>query len=283
MHMNTSTTWASYLGYRRPKHRRPSLRVILLLMMRMRKVAVALLLSLQISILTGCGINACHQKTLIDYSSGFTSSGLALNGNAALNANILQLTDGGRNEKSSSWYSHQVPVTSFTTDFSFQQSDAVADGFTFTIQNIGLNALGALGRDLGYGGIGKSVAIKFDIHNNAGEGDNSIGIYSDGASPILPAVDLTGTGIDLHAGHVMKAQIAYENSTLTLSITDSVTGASTMNKFSVDIPTVIGSPIAYVGFTAGTGSLTSTQNILSWNYSYVNEGSMDFCELSPAL
>ena len=50
---------------------------------------------------------------------------------------------------------------------------------TFTIQNTGLTALGPAGGGLGYGpdppggaaGIGKSVAIKFDLYDNDGEGD----------------------------------------------------------------------------------------------------------------
>ena len=75
-----------------------------------------------------------------------------------------------------------VNVQNFTTDFSFQETAANADGFTFAIQNAGANALGATGGALGYAGIGSSVAVKFDLYNNAGEGADSTGFYVEGMS-----------------------------------------------------------------------------------------------------
>ena len=76
------------------------------------------------------------------------------------------------------------------------------------IQNAGLAALGPAGGGLGYGPdnisnptyssnapIAKSVAIKFDMVNNAGEGTNSTGSYTDGSSPTVPAV-APGNGVN---------------------------------------------------------------------------------------
>ena len=51
---------------------------------------------------------------------------------------------------------------------------------TFTIQNVGPTALGGPGAGLGYVTIQKSVAIKFDLYNNAGEGPDSTGLISMG-------------------------------------------------------------------------------------------------------
>jgi len=36
-------------------------------------------------------------------------------------------------------------------------------------------------------GIATSVAVKFDLYDNSGEGTNSTGIYVNGASPTMPA------------------------------------------------------------------------------------------------
>jgi hypothetical protein len=47
-------------------------------------------------------------------------------------------------------------------------------------------------------GIGSSVAVKFDLYNNAGEGNNSTGLYTDGTSPTTPATTL-GSGVNLHS------------------------------------------------------------------------------------
>src|SRR5439155_21418171 len=116
------------------------------------------------------------------YSSGFTSTGLQLNGSTKLNGTALRLTDGGINEASSAFYTTPVNVQSFITKFSFQMTSATADGMTFVIQNTGSTALGYLGGGLGYGwlqpsqpSIDKSIAVKFDILNNAGEGTDSTG------------------------------------------------------------------------------------------------------------
>ncbi|HEY2118820.1 MAG TPA: hypothetical protein VGH37_06500 [Candidatus Acidoferrum sp.] len=67
--------------------------------------------------------------------------------------------------------------------------------------------------------IGKSVAVKFDLHNNAGEGNNSTGMYLNGASPTMPAVTL-GSGVNLHSGDILHAHLTYDGATLTLIITD---------------------------------------------------------------
>ena len=117
------------------------------------------------------------------YGSGFTSAGLTLNGKAAINGTRLRLTDGGSGEASSAFFNTPVNVQSFTNDFSFQLASATADGFTFTIQGNSPTALGPGGGGLGYGpshpggtpGIGKSVAVKFDLYSNAGEGSDSTG------------------------------------------------------------------------------------------------------------
>src|SRR5205823_5240685 len=47
---------------------------------------------------------------LINYGSGFTTTGLQLNGNTALNGTRLRLTDGGANEASSAFYTTPVNV-----------------------------------------------------------------------------------------------------------------------------------------------------------------------------
>ena len=80
----------------------------------------------------------------------------------------MQLTNGGVDEAGSAFFTTPMDIRSFTTDFTFQLSDATADGITFTIQDSssGTTALGAVGGSLEYGGttkISNSVAIKFDI------------------------------------------------------------------------------------------------------------------------
>src|SRR5262249_11987895 len=155
-----------------------------------------------------------------------------------------------------------------------------ADGMTFVIQSDarGTRALGPGGGGLGYGEdhpnddtdptrIRNSVAIKFDIYNNAGEGIDSTGIFTDGRSPTIRAdglppnfpdqtVDLTGSGIDWNTQHVFRVRLTYAGTTLTEVITDTTTMASrTVTYNNVNIPALVGGNLAYVGFTGGTGGL----------------------------
>jgi len=205
--------------------------------------------------------------TAINYGSGFAGAGqLVLNGSAALSGSLLQLTNGGSNQQGTAWYSTTVNVQSFSTTFSFQLLNPSADGFTFAIQNQGTSALGQFGVGLGYQQISSSVAVKFDLFNNAGEGNDSTGLYTNGAIPTMPATDLSSTGINLHSGDTMSVQLNYNGTTLTMVITDTVTQASYTTSWTINIPSTVGANTAYVGFTGGTGGQTATQNILTWTY-----------------
>jgi hypothetical protein len=216
----------------------------------------------------GYTINASSGTTYINLSrSQFTASSFYLNGGAAVTSSgMLQISDGGGGEARSAWFTTEVPVRSFITDFTFQQLNANADGMTFTIQAQGPTAVGWPGGALGYQGTNNSVAVKFDLYNNAGEGVDSTGLYTDGAAPTVPAVDLGSTGINLHSGDIMEAHMVYDGTNLTMTLTDTVTAASVVEVFPVNIPAIVGANTAYVGFTAGTGGLTATQNVLTWSY-----------------
>ena len=206
--------------------------------------------------------------TYINYpSSGFTASALSLNYGASVTGGMLQLTDGGADEERSAWFATKVPVQSFITNFTFQLLNASADGMTFTIQGDNIWALGDPGGGLSYQGIANSVAVKFDLYNNAGEGNDSTGLYTGGAAPTVPSVDLSSTGINLHNGDIMDAQLVYDGTNLTMTLTDTVTNGTVTEVFPVNIPSIVGGSTAYVGFTGSTGSLTATQNVLSWTYS----------------
>jgi Legume lectin domain/Chitobiase/beta-hexosaminidase C-terminal domain len=219
---------------------------------------------------SGTGTGGTNPPVVND-SSGFTSAaGLTFDGGATIAGTALQLTDGGNFEARSVWNTTPVNVQTFTTDFMFQITPATptaSDGFTFTIQNMGLTADGGIGGALGYQSITPSVAVKFDLFNNSGEGVNSTGFYTDGVAPTVPATDLTPSGINLHSGDIMHAHLTYDGATLTLTLTDTVTGAVFTAADAIDIPTTVGSNTAFVGFTAGTGGTVSTQSILNWTYS----------------
>jgi hypothetical protein len=201
---------------------------------------------------------------------------MQFNGHTKLNGTRLQLTDTTTtNQVASAFWTTPVNVQTFTNDFTFQQTNAKADGFTFTIQGVAATAIGPGGAGLGFGagvpggtpGIAQSVAVKFDLFSNQGEGPNSTGLYLNGVSPTIPATTFGG-GVNLHSGDVFQVHMTYDGTTLTMTITDTTTPADTFTiSWTVNIPGTVGGNTAYAGFTAGTGGLTAQQEIITWTYS----------------
>jgi hypothetical protein len=206
--------------------------------------------------------------TTINFANGFSSTaGLTLNGDAkASNDSRLQLTDGGLNEASSVFWSTPINIQAFTSKFSFQLSEAQANGFTFTIQNVGPTALGGDSAGLGYQNIGQSVAIKFNFYNYENEGSDSTGFYTDGEPPVTPTVDISPSGIQLNSDDGITATVTYDGTTLTLNLVDGVTNDTFTYSQAINIPQIVGGNTAYVGFTGGSGGLSASQKIISWTY-----------------
>ena len=172
-------------------------------------------------------------------------------------------------------------VTAFDTRFDFtipQPNPPVADGLTFVLQSSpgGASALGPNGGGLRYGpdkpykapAISNSVAIKFDLSDNAGEGVDSTGLFVNGDSPSLPAhsipaepsVDMTGSGVDLHAsGHTFQVHLTYDGTTLRQSVKDLTSGAMFTHAYAVNIPAFLGT--AEVGLLRWT--YVGTPNVIT--------------------
>jgi hypothetical protein len=204
----------------------------------------------------------------INFSQGFTNAQgpMQFNGSTDLDDFRLQLTDGGPMEAGSAFFATPVNVQSFTTDFTFQLSNPLADGITFTVQGVGPQVVGVYGKGLGFYSLKESAAIKFDLHNNAGEGQNSTGMYTNGVEPTMPAINLAPSGVNLHSGDYMNAHISYDGANLALTLTDSLTLATFTNSWQIDIPATVGRNTAYVGFTGGTGATSASQKITYWTY-----------------
>ena len=216
---------------------------------------------------------------VINLGTGFTTGAMTLNGAAKLNGTRLRVTDGGGGGAASAWYNTPVNIQKFTSNFSFQipgGTNPTADGFAFVIQGGSSSALGSPGGGLGYGpgapgwttaAIPNSVAVKFDLYNNINEGSDSTGLYVDGASPTIPAVDMTSSGVNLHTTDVFNVQISYDGTNLTMTITDATTNATFTQAWPINIPTTVGGNTALVGFTGGTGQFTAIQEIIGWTLS----------------
>jgi hypothetical protein len=239
------------------------------------------------SVLIGGGTN----PVVINESAGFANnSGLTASGSAHFVPfatgspnTVARLTDGGTGEGGNVFTNNRVGVAAFNTTFQFEIHDGTtpeADGFTFIIQGKSAKTLGPTGGGLGYGpdavggtgGIPNSIAVKFDRFSNASEGNNSTGLFVDGDSPTVPTssrdtlVPLDMNVINLHSPDVFQVNLSYDGTTLTETITDTATNKTFTHQYAVNIPALVGSNVAYVGFGGGTGGLTATQDILSWTF-----------------
>jgi glucose/arabinose dehydrogenase len=212
--------------------------------------------------------------------NNFTSSNidnLALNGDASGTGTSLRLVPDNMNSGGSAFFKQALGIgdgTSFSTEFTFQLSGTQgtngADGFVFMLQNSpnGLTSLGAVGGELGYGGIGKSIAIEFDTYQNEFDtNNNNISILRDGnvATPIITAP----AAFDLNSGNSLTAWVDYTSTTKILAVfladsnTKPATAALTTN---IDLTTVLGER-AYLGFSGATGGLRNADDLQSWTFS----------------
>src|SRR5262249_26517541 len=147
--------------------------------------------------------------TGVDFSNGFGDpTGLSFNGASArvVDPGWAQLTDGGFNEAATGFTTTRVGLRPLPTSFTDRVQPGTvprSDGMTFIIQGNSPTAIGPGGGGLAYGpdqptggpGIPNSVAVKFDLFNNAGESPhsdttdgllpNSTGLFTGGRSPTI--------------------------------------------------------------------------------------------------
>ena len=211
-------------------------------------------------------------EATVNVVGAFEGVNLTQNGSAQVAGGHLRLAD-GQHQAGSAFAAAAVDVTGFSTSFWFQigdqPNDRAGDGLTFVLQNAGPTALGKSGGGLGYEGIESSVAVKFDLVDNAGEGANSVGVFIGGVAPTTPADLLPGHGyggIPLNLGHVLRVDMTYADGLLRLELWDTVTGHGYGRSYAVDIPAAVGGPKAFAGFTAGTGELFAPIEVLKWTY-----------------
>jgi len=216
---------------------------------------------------------------------GGTGIGYTLNNNGTapptINNNVLALTTNVGNIANSVWRNAPVDITqNFNVSWTWQTTGgtggAPADGFTFAVQNAGLNALGGAGGSLGISGpnIANSAGIGTSIFAGNGAGGRGFRPYVNGAAQgnyITPGnVNLiTPNG---QTGNPINYSLAYDATAQTVTVTLTDTTANTT--FSTPIPlgatlqSIIGSPTAFLGFTGATGGNFATQNISNFNTSF---------------
>jgi hypothetical protein len=195
--------------------------------------------------------------------SGF--SNFTLNGGATSDGTTLTLTDGAGSEARSAFNSAIQNVTSFTVTYTYTDvGGGGADGAAFVLQNDprGVTALGDSGGAIGYAGtattkIVNSAADAFNIFNVSGSGYSINGNKETGST--VP--------VDVRSGNPIEVTLRYGNGpTLTETLHDTVTGATSFKAYAANIPAAVGGSTALVGFTGGTGGVASTQTVSNFTF-----------------
>jgi hypothetical protein len=178
-------------------------------------------------------------------------------------------------------------IRKFTASFTFLLTAPGADGFTFTIQAEGPQAIGSSGSGLGYmidhfaafaaamqSTILHSFAVKFGLRDVNGAPVSHLALLVNGAQMLnFNDVDLLQTNpgpVDLRSGNRITAHLRYDGNILFVKLHDEGTNVSTQDfrLIAGNIPQQINSVqgTAFVGFTGGTGGLSARQEIVAWDF-----------------
>lgn len=225
--------------------------------------------------------------TTLLYNDFSNPAGLQINGNAGApvlddaNRSVLRLTPAWFGQSGSAFSTSTVSLAadaSFSSAFRFRMynlygwdgSGYGADGIAFVVQTVA-NNVGGSGGGLGYFGIPSSVGVEFDTWNNGG-GDafssNHVGIDLNGS---VNSSALAAVATDMNNGSVWSAWVDYNGATDLLELRLAEGGnasrpAAAYLTYVVDLPTILGTTDAYVGFTAATGAAYENHDILAWQF-----------------
>jgi RHS repeat-associated protein len=171
-------------------------------------------------------------------------------------------------------YNENGGLASFSTFFALRISNpfgfGLADGMCFVLQANSDSALGAGGGDLGYGGIGNSIATEFDVWFNWNQDPtyNSHHIGIDVGGSVYYSSTNSGANVpELSNGTILYCWVEY-------SAADSLYSVRTSNttirpevpscSYKCVLPALLHDSTAWLGFTAATGAGHADHDILSW-------------------
>jgi hypothetical protein len=202
--------------------------------------------------------------------SGFTINQHDSAAAPSISGGVLQLTTASDFEDRSVFNNTSQDIRQFTASFSYRavpNADGNGGGATFTIQNtasgpstVETTVQGFNTQNVGYFGIANSAAISFELRDFSSSGS---GLYTGGS---YNASGAATNPIIFSTGDLINATISYNGTLLTESLHDTVSGGSFNTSYVVNLPAVIGSQSAYVGFTAGSPGTMVQQYFSNFQY-----------------
>ncbi len=229
-----------------------------------------------------------------DFSVASDLGALSLKGSAVLTEDFrCRLTPADDGQSGALWHVNKQRLDQgFQLVFRYQTSAPGGfddpdytdggDGLAFVIQANGPDELGGGGGDMGYAGITNSLAVEFDMWNNGdtgGENDpdsSHVAVQTRGSAPNSHMLDgnvaLASTAVQLDDGEVHTVRIDYIPGNLRVFVDDLQTPVLSAPVDLSSLAASEGNPTgdnilddggqAYIGFTAGTGSVLQNHDIL---------------------
>jgi hypothetical protein len=215
------------------------------------------------------------------YTDFSSVAGLQINGHAEQVGPVLRLTPATTSRAGSAFTTTTVDLgssNSFSTYFQFRITDSGgssdldgpgADGIVFVVQTVS-NNVGAVGGQIGYGGIAPSLGVEFDTWPNSEYSDpngNHVGINLNGN---VVSVETQTEPVRFNNGGIWHVWIDFDGAAQRLEVRWSMSAArpvaAQLVRSGLDLVAVLGQSTAFVGFTSGTGAAFGAHDILQWEY-----------------
>jgi len=183
---------------------------------------------------------------------------------------IFRLTPNAGNQGGAAWYRRRLDMRvnfRIGVDLYLGANNGGADGIAFVLQNLDTGQ-GSTGGGLGYGGsspIRPSIAIEFDTWTNGGTDpavDDHIAFVENGNTSTMPlAGDITIVD-NLENGSYHSVVISWNPDTQILAYEFVHSNGNVYSDTkSVNLIAMLGTPIAFWGFTASTGGAQNEQSV----------------------
>jgi hypothetical protein len=201
-------------------------------------------------------------------------------------SNVAQMTYLSAVQSNSLFYDFPMNAGVFQASFTYQVtavpggSTGPGDGVTFCLQDDprGAAAIGYNGSALGVGTISNAQinptitpSVEFEISCGSSTSTTTTGVSFDTDGGIGPFISTTPVVINAKAGagDPLNVTVTYLDGLLFVSMVDTNAGNSFSTSTTLNIPSVLGSSNAYVGFTSSTGTPYAAQQVSGFTYKNV--------------
>jgi hypothetical protein len=209
-------------------------------------------------------------STLTAQAATIDLSKMTLNGGATATANELTLVDGQLDMATSAFMAAIPTPSQFSGSFDFTLSQygnysPQADGLSFMIQDApqGAKAVGAAGSSIGAAGVQNAIGIGFQsyVWNHAT-------IFTTSSTPQHGSQGIEDFSLGSNRLDTVKVDFKYNKDTLSYSAFNSNTGKSIKGSSIFDLGE-LGQKV-FIGFTGGSGSLTSVETVSDFQFRAVS-------------